>query len=219
MGATHQPGWDYPLMKYSIRILRQRRGWLLTSQKAVLFLTIRYFRWLSLDFHLDRGRRSEYRIHWSVTPCIWMLKVFCVRNGCSANASAMDCSGLPDCFHELVSITFITSDCEGSSTRVKSGRPSPRPSLKSQFKKSERLEISNHICLRLSSVKSRKIKITWICHVRAWVIVHDRQHIFRILFMEQHSCHMQWSIINVRHVPRTFAIVSSTVVLKLQRPL
>ena len=25
------------------------------------------FRWLPLDFHLDRGRRSEYRIYWSFT--------------------------------------------------------------------------------------------------------------------------------------------------------
>ena len=59
----------YPLMKYSIRILRERRGWLLSSQKAVWLLTICYFRWLSLDFHLDRGRILEYRIYWSVTPC------------------------------------------------------------------------------------------------------------------------------------------------------
>ena len=60
----------YLFMKYSIRILRERRGWLLSSQKAVWLLTIPYFRWLSLDFHLDRGRRSEYRIYWSVTPLI-----------------------------------------------------------------------------------------------------------------------------------------------------
>ena len=58
----------YPLMKCSIRILRERRGWLLSSQKAVWLLTICYFWWLSLDFNLDRGQRSEYRIYWSVTP-------------------------------------------------------------------------------------------------------------------------------------------------------
>ena len=58
----------YPLMKYSIRILRERQGWLLSSQKAVWLLTIRYFWWLPLDFHLDRGWRLEYRICWSVTP-------------------------------------------------------------------------------------------------------------------------------------------------------
>ena len=60
----------YPVMKYNIRILREIRGWLLSSQKAVWLLTIRYFRWLSLDFHLDRGQRSEYRIYWSVTPLL-----------------------------------------------------------------------------------------------------------------------------------------------------
>ena len=58
----------YLLIKYSIRILCERPGWLLSSQKAVWHLTIRYFRWLSLDFHLDRGRRLAYRIYWSVTP-------------------------------------------------------------------------------------------------------------------------------------------------------
>ena len=42
--------------------------WLLSSQKAVWLLTIRYFWWLPLDFHLDRGWRLEYRICWSVTP-------------------------------------------------------------------------------------------------------------------------------------------------------
>ena len=26
------------------------------------------FQWLSLDFHLDQGRRSEYKIYWSATP-------------------------------------------------------------------------------------------------------------------------------------------------------
>ena len=55
----------YPLMKYSIRILREMQGWPLSSQKAVWLLTIHYYRWLSLDFHLDWGWRLEYRIYWS----------------------------------------------------------------------------------------------------------------------------------------------------------
>ena len=37
------------------------QGWLLSSQKAVWLLTTLLFRWLSFDFHLDRGRRPEDR--------------------------------------------------------------------------------------------------------------------------------------------------------------
>ena len=51
-------------------------GWLLSSQKVVWLLTIGYFRWLSLDFHLNRGRRSEYTLYWSVTPLhFWTSRV------------------------------------------------------------------------------------------------------------------------------------------------
>ena len=38
------------------------------AKRHFWFLTIRYFRYLSLDLHLDRVWRSEYRIYSSVTP-------------------------------------------------------------------------------------------------------------------------------------------------------
>ena len=46
-------------------------GWLLSSQKAIWLLTTRCFQWLSLDFHLDWGRRSEYRIYWIYSHPLW----------------------------------------------------------------------------------------------------------------------------------------------------
>ena len=32
------------------------------------------FRWLSFDFHLDRGWRSEYRMYWSATPLMHIAR-------------------------------------------------------------------------------------------------------------------------------------------------
>ena len=52
----------YPLIKYSIRILREIRGWLLSSHKALWLLTIRYFGDCPMTFILteEEDRNTEY---------------------------------------------------------------------------------------------------------------------------------------------------------------
>ena len=63
----------YPLIKYSIHILRKMQGWLLSSQKAVGLLTTRYFGNCPLTFILteDEDQSTEH----IVVPPPWAKRM------------------------------------------------------------------------------------------------------------------------------------------------